>query len=60
MLKSLSLPISTSIPDDILFESMKHDKKIKGDMIQITLIREIGEGFLYTMPVKELGRFLKK
>lgn len=60
VLKSLSLPISTSIPDDILFESMKHDKKIKGDMIQITLIREIGEGFLYTMPVKELGRFLKK
>ena len=60
VLKSLSLPISTSIPDDILFESLKHDKKIKGDVIQITLIKEIGEGFLYTIPVKELGKFIRK
>mgnify|MGYP003193000447 CR=1 FL=1 len=59
MLKSLSLPIGTTIPYNILYEAVKHDKKIKGDVIQITLIKEIGEGFLYTMPVKELGQFLK-
>ena len=59
MLKSLSLPTSTTVPYDILYEAVKHDKKIKGDVIQITLIKEIGEGFLYTLPVREIGQFLK-
>lgn len=59
VLKSLSLPVSTTVPYDILYEAVKHDKKIKGDVIQITLIKEIGKGFLYTLPVKEIGQFLK-
>ena len=59
VLKSLSLPVSTTIPYDILYESVKHDKKITGDTIEIALIKDIGEGFLHTLPVAELGRFLK-
>lgn len=38
---------------------MYKDKRITEGKIQLTLLKRIGEGFLHTVPVEELPRYVK-
>ena len=44
---------------EILTAQMYKDKRITEGKIQLTLLKRIGEGFLHTVPVEELPRYVK-
>lgn len=52
VLKSLSLPTTVNIPDEILTAQMYKDKRITEGKIQLTLLKRIGEGFSTPYPSK--------
>ena len=53
--------IDTDIPYDpeTLFELVTHDKKRRGDTLDIALVETIGKGFVKTIPFHEFKTFLK-
>ncbi|WP_296956834.1 3-dehydroquinate synthase [uncultured Dialister sp.] len=59
VLKSLSLPISTAIPNKILLEALKQDKNLHGDTIPVTIITEIGKGEIRPATLNEIIGALK-
>lgn len=59
VLKSLALPTSTSVPTDILAAALAKDKHVKDGRLSLTMIEEIGKGFIKDVAVEEAVRFVK-
>ena len=60
VLKSLSLPISTAIPNKILLEALKQDPKLHDDSLPVTMITEIGQGIVKQVKLDDLIKVFKK
>lgn len=58
-LEKYSLPYETSVPLEDLINFCLKDKKRRGDDINLVLIREIGQSFIYTIKADRLYDFLK-
>lgn len=41
-----------------LFKAITHDKKTRGDQLKLVLLKQIGEGYLKTIPLTEMKEFL--
>lgn len=59
VLKSIGLPTEPGVTSDKLSAYIRLDKRIKGDQIEIALLKEIGEGYIYSVPMKEVGNYIK-
>ncbi len=53
------LPTHNNFPSNQLQEAVLHDKKILNGYLNLVLIKDIGEGFIYKIPDKEFINFLK-
>lgn len=56
-LRALDLPISSPVPLENLMGAMQGDKKRQGKTLQLVVLRQIGEGICYPVPVSELTEF---
>ena len=59
VLERHGLPIADTATLDDYLPGVALDKKRSGTDIDLALLRRIGEGFLYRMPVALLGGFLR-
>jgi 3-dehydroquinate synthase len=54
--------LPTDIPEgtsrEALIETMERDKKVRGENITLVLLKEVGQCYLHTIKVDEIGRFL--
>lgn len=58
LLEKLGLPASDQAPLREYLPGAVFDKKRTGSAIDLVLLREIGDAFIYRLPVKELANFL--
>ena len=59
VLRLAGLPvILPDIPREDLLETIRSDKKSRGDSIRIILIRRIGEGFIHEVPLQDMEAFV--
>ncbi|MBL7112589.1 MAG: 3-dehydroquinate synthase [Bacteroidales bacterium] len=58
LLKSFSLPVSTDIAVDQLFDAIRKDKKRRGDQIGLVLINKIGSSFIHYMELNEFENLI--
>lgn len=59
VLKALSLPTHTDLTEEQLLLAMHQDKKIHDNLIDISLLKEIGEGYVKTVLFDELVNYIK-
>ena len=57
LLKKFNLPICTDIPAENLVSAMLHDKKRRGDKINLVLLHKIGDSFTHGMQLDHLAEF---
>lgn len=57
LLKKFSLPISTTAKVSELTKIMLHDKKRRGDSLNLVLVSETGKSFIKPMPIAKLESF---
>ena len=59
VLKSIGLPTEAGVSSDKLSPYIRLDKRIKGDRIEIALLKEIGEGFIHSVPMKDVEKYIQ-
>ena len=55
LVKAFGLPTDTQGDKTKLIEIMKRDKKIRGGMLNLILLKEIGQAVIHKMPLDEIG-----
>ena len=54
------MPEKTDFSSRELAETILHDKKILGDVLNLVLLKSIGTAFLHTLPLEEAAHFIKR
>ncbi len=60
VLKKLGLPTSLDYDAEKIIAAIKHDKKLAGDKISVTYVKNIGEFELVTLPFAEFAKSIRK
>jgi 3-dehydroquinate synthase len=60
LLKKFGLPTNTSAPIEELCEIMLHDKKRRGNMMNLVLLKKIGASFTLGYPTDALVSFFSE
>ena len=60
LLKKFGLPTSVDAPVDTLCRDMLHDKKRRGNSINLVLLKTIGDSYIEAMPTSHLAAFFSE
>lgn len=60
LLKKFGLPTSCDVPTEKLTEIMLHDKKRRGNSINLVLLKNIGDSYVKAMPTDRLTAFFSE
>ncbi len=60
VLEKLGLPTKVQCSREAIYESVRHDKKAFGDSITITCVDEPGKGYLVTIPMEEMKKYIER
>lgn len=59
MVEKFQLPSAyTPWNTEKIYQAIMHDKKVRGDMIRIVLVEDIGKGQIHTVPLTELKEYI--
>mgnify|MGYP004500481523 FL=1 len=58
VLKALNLPCEFNADKDVIFEAIKHDKKMSGDRLTIIYVPNVGEYIMKTINYEEIKKLL--
>ena len=60
LLKKFGLPTEVDIKTEKLISAMLHDKKRRGDKINLVLLNRIGDAFTESLPISRLSEFFEE
>ena len=60
LLKKYGLPTEISVPPDVLYETLCHDKKASDGAVKIVRVEKIGTHTLSTVLLSEMKTLLQK
>lgn len=58
VLKTLNLPCEFNADKDVIFEAIKHDKKMSGDKLTVIYVPQVGEYTMKTINYEQITEML--